>query len=100
MGGGEVKKNVDSKLKELGFVFNTFNYRYVKKINEQDYITAFYDKRKKLYKIRGTHKYKTPFGENSVGIEFDFDNEKEFYNKINEYILRTTFDGNNPDICF
>ena len=87
-GGGEVSKNVDSKLKELGFVFNNSNYRYGKTIDEQDYITAFYDKTKGLYKIRGTHKFKTPLGENSVGIQFDFDNEKEFYNKINEYLLR------------
>ena len=86
--GGEVSKNVDSKLKELGFVFNNSNYRYGKTIDEQDYITAFYDKTKGLYKIRGTHKFKTPLGENSVGIQFDFDNEKEFYNKINEYLLR------------
>ena len=83
-GGGEVSKNVDSKLKELGFVFNNFNYRYGKKINEQDYITAFYDKTKGLYKIRGTHKYKTPLGENSVGIQFDFENEKDFFEKIND----------------
>jgi len=96
-GGGEVSKNVDTKLKELGFVFNNSNYRYGKTINKNDYITAFYDKRNQLYKIRGTHKFKTPLGENSVGIQFDFDNEEEFYNKIQEYSSKSI---NNPDIRY
>jgi hypothetical protein len=59
-GGGEISKDVDSKLKELGFVFNNANYLYGKTINKQDYITAFHDKTKGLYKIRGVHKFKTP----------------------------------------
>lgn len=95
--GGEVSKNVDAKLKELGFEFNKSSYRYGKTINEQDYITAFYDKRNQLYKIRGTHKFITPLGENSVGIQFDFNDEKEFYNKIQEYLSKSI---NNSDIRF
>ncbi len=96
-GGGEISKNVDNKLKELGFEFNKFNYRYGKKINEQDYITAFYSEKENLYKIRGNHKFTTPLGENSVGIQFDFNNEKEFYNKIQEYLSKSI---NNPEQKF
>ena len=95
--GGDVSKNVDNKLKELGFEFNKFNYRYGKTINEQDYITAFYSKKENLYKIRGTHKFTTPLGGNSVGIQFDFNNEKEFYNKIQEYLSKSI---NDSDVSF
>ena len=94
--GVEISKNVDNKLKELGFEFNKFNYRYGKEINEQDYITAFYSKKENLYKIRGTHKFTTPLGENSVGIQFDFNNEKEFYNKIQEYLSKSIKMGKQP----
>jgi 8-oxo-dGTP pyrophosphatase MutT (NUDIX family) len=85
--GGEISKKIDEELKIKGFEFNKYNYRYGKEINEKDYITAFYDKTKRLYKIRGVHKFKTPLGENSVGIQFDFSNEDEFWNKINDYLL-------------
>ena len=83
--GGLIEKNIDNKLKDIGFEVNA-QYRYGKKINNQDYITAFYSKKDKLYKIRGVHKFKTPLGENSVGIQFNFDNEQDFYNKIYEYL--------------
>jgi hypothetical protein len=90
--GGEISKKIDEELKMKGFQFNKYNYRYGKEINEKDYITAFYDKTKMLYKIRGVHKFKTPLGENSVGIQFDFSNEDEFWNKINSYLLPDKYD--------
>jgi hypothetical protein len=90
--GGNISKNIDDKLKEKGFDFNQLNYRYGKKIDENDYITAFYDKNKNLYKIRGVHKFVTPLGENSVGIQWDFSSEAEFWDKINEYINKSTLD--------
>jgi tRNA nucleotidyltransferase (CCA-adding enzyme) len=97
--GGEVGKSIDDKLKKLGFVFNNSNYRFGIKIDENDYITAFYDKRTELYKIRGVHKFKTPLGENSVGIQFDYQNEDEFFNKISEYLSKrnTTLKDSKPD---
>lgn len=93
--GGEISKNINSQLKDLGFVFNNANYRYGKKINENTYISAYYDRNKKLFKIGGVKKFKTRLGNNSVGIKFEYDNQKEFWNKINEYIS-----DDNPDIRF
>ena len=86
--GGEISKNINKKLMDIGFNFNPHSYRYGKTIDEQDYITAYYDKNKGIYKIRGVHKMKTSLGENSVGIQFDYDNETDFFNKINEYLKK------------
>ena len=93
--GGEISKNIDSQLKKIGFTFNTANYRYGKNVDERTYISAFYDKNKQLYKIGGVKKFKTPLGGNSVGIKFEYDNKKEFWQKINEFT--STY---NPDIRF
>ena len=93
--GGEISRNIDGQLKKLGFTFNPANYRYSKTVDENTYISAYYDKNKRLYKIGGISKFKTPLGENSVGIKFDYNNEKEFWNKINEYISIQ-----NPNIRF
>ena len=93
--GGEISKNIDSQLKKIGFTFNTANYRYGKNVDERTYISAFYDKNKQLYKIGGVKKFKTPLGGNSVGIKFEYDNKKEFWQKINEFTST-----NNPDIRF
>ena len=93
--GGEVSKNIDSQLKDLGFKFNPHNYRYGKNVDENTYISAFYDKNKHLYKIGGVNKFKSLLGDNSVGIKFEYDNEKEFWQKISEYTST-----NNPDIRY
>ena len=98
--GGNVKsQNLDAKLKDIGFEFNPYAYRYGKRINEDNYITAFYSKKDNLYKIRGTRKIKTILGGTSVGIQFDFQNEKEFFEKLND-ILNTFKQGGNVNNNF
>ena len=77
-------KEIEDKLKELGFTINAQN-RYGKTINENDYITGRYDKFKNKYIIGGIHKFITPLGVNSIGIQHEFDNEQDFWDKINEY---------------
>jgi len=83
--GGEVAIDINEKLKKLGFEKNIQN-RYGKTMDEQNYVTAFYDKNKGLYSIRGIHKFKSLIGENSIGIKFDYDNEKDFFEKIYSYM--------------
>lgn len=88
--GGEVtprqiSNNLDKKLESLGFVRNA-QYRFGKTTaSELDYVTAFYSEKLQLYCIRGIHKFKTPLGENSSGIIFDFSNETEFWHKLKSY---------------
>jgi hypothetical protein len=83
-GGKVISDRINSKLESMGFVRNPSNYLMGKKINENLYIQPFYDKNKDIYKIRGVKKFKTTLGGNSIGLQFDFDNEKDFFDKINE----------------
>ena len=93
--GGEISKSIDDKLKKMGFQLNS-QYRFGKRIDENTYITGRYDKIKNSYVIGGVKKIKTPLGENSIGINFNFNDEKEFIDKINQYLSQS----NNPDIKF
>jgi hypothetical protein len=83
-GGKVISDNINAKLESMGFVRNPHNYLMGKNIDENTYIQPFYDKNKGIYKIRGVKKFKTSLGGNSVGVQFDFDNEKDFFAKINE----------------
>lgn len=82
----ETQNSINKKLSELGFIKNPSNLLMGKKIDENTYIQPFYDKNKKLYKIRGVKKFNTSLGGNSIGIQYDFDNEKDFFDKINEFL--------------
>ena len=89
--GGTIFANINEKLKNLGFVKNVQN-RYGKDMDENNYVTAFYDKNKGIYSIRGIHKYKGALGENSIGIKHDFDNENDFFQKIFSYMKSEQYD--------
>jgi hypothetical protein len=94
--GNEISKSIDNKLKDLGFEYNKFAYKYGKQIDDNTYINAYYSKQKSKYIIGGTKKFKSPLGENSIGISFQFDNENDFKNKINEYLSKSS----NPEIKY
>ena len=94
--GGEIASDIIEKLKSLGFEKNIQN-RYGKVMDEQNYVTAFYDKKLGVYSIRGIHKYKSILGENSIGIKQDFNNENDFFKKIYEYMNKSYKDGGEVD---
>ena len=89
-GGKVISDNINAKLESMGFVRNPHNYLMGKNIDENTYIQPFYDKNKGIYKIRGVKKFKTPLGGNSIGIQFDFDNEKDFFDKINDFLSKSS----------
>jgi hypothetical protein len=89
-GGKVISDNINAKLESMGFVRNSHNYLMGKNIDENTYIQPFYDKNKGIYKIRGVKKFKTSLGGNSVGLQFDFDNEKDFFSKINDFLSKSS----------
>ena len=91
----DISKQLDQKLKEKGFELNKHSYRYGKRIDDATYINAFYDNRKGLYKIGGIQKFQSPLGGSSSGITWAFNNEADFWKKINEYLGETYAKGGN-----
>lgn len=87
--GAKVPENeseeVDARLEQLGFKFNSHNGRYSKTLDD-GFVSAFYNKNKKEYSIRGSKRFASQLGGNSIAIDFDFSDDQEFWNKINELI--------------
>ena len=78
----------DNELKRRGWEFNSHNYRYGYRINDNIYLLAFFDKRKNKYMLRGTSKFNTSLGGNSVGISFEFNNMHDLFDKVEELKLK------------
>ena len=77
-------KETDARLAGMGWEYNKHNYRYGKKVDENTYITAFYNKQIRVFSIRGIKKFDTPLGGNSVSIAHDFSESRDFYDTIND----------------
>ena len=74
----------DNELRRRGWVYNSHNFRYGYKINANMYVSAFFDKRKNKYMLRGTSKFNTSLGGNSVGIMFEFNTMHDLFDKVEE----------------